>query len=175
MIITLTNSVPDGVLLRILENNKECILMEDTKGNTLLHYAAECKRVGWGDLCGRIAREFPELVVKENTTGLTALDLALENSGDISTRSEREVFFAACAEVCDLPDTIWDAFTITSRSVEKSFGSILKRSEAAAAKAFRCLSAKYRHRIHIVLLGAKSLPRDVVVKIITKVTATRRS
>ncbi|AGE53394.1 hypothetical protein ATCVGM07011_039L [Acanthocystis turfacea Chlorella virus GM0701.1] len=171
MILVMTNSVPDSVLNRVVKNYKECIPLEDTKGNTLLHYAAECKRVGWGTLCGNVAREFPELVLKKNTTGLTALDIALENSGDVSTRTEKETFFAACAEVCDLPYNIWDAFSITSRSIEKSFGSILKRSEASAAKAFSMLSAKYRHRIHTVLQCSKYLPRDVVVKIITKVTA----
>jgi hypothetical protein len=166
MILVMTNSVPYGVLRRILKNNKECVPLEDTKGNTLLHYAAEYKRVGWSALCGQIAREFPELVLKKNTTGLTALDIALENSGGVSTRAEREAFFSACAEVCDLPDIVWDAFPIASRHLEKSFGVILKRSEETAAKAFGLLSAKYQHRIHTVLLCTKYLPRDLVVKII---------
>jgi hypothetical protein len=168
MILVMTNSVPSGMLARILKNHKECFTLEDTKGNTFLHYAVECKRVGWGSLCGNIAREFPELVLKKNTTGLTALDIALENTGDVSTRTERETFFAACAEVCDLPDEIWDSFSTTSRSIEKSFGKILQRSEEAAAKAFGLLSAKYQHRIHIILKCVNSLPRDVVVKIIVR-------
>jgi ankyrin repeat protein len=172
MILVMTNSVPGSVLNRVVKNYKECVPLEDTKGNTLLHYAAECKRVGWGALCGIVAREFPELVLKKNTTGLTALDIALENSGDVSSRTEKETFFAACAEVCDLPDDIWNAFTFTSRSIEKSFGSILKRSEVSAAKAFGLLSSKYQHRIHTVLKCSKSLPRDIVVKIIVKVTQT---
>ncbi|AGE55846.1 hypothetical protein ATCVMO0605SPH_032L [Acanthocystis turfacea Chlorella virus MO0605SPH] len=172
MILVMTNSVPGGMLARILRNHKECFPLEDTKGNTFLHYATECKRVGWGTLCGNIARELPELVLKKNTTGLTALDIALENSGDVSSRTEKEIFFAACAEVCDLPDNIWSAFTFTSRSIEKSFGSILKRSEVSAAKAFGLLSSKYQHRIHTVLKCSKSLPRDIVVKIIVKVTQT---
>ncbi|AGE50040.1 hypothetical protein ATCVCanal1_024L [Acanthocystis turfacea Chlorella virus Canal-1] len=172
MILVMTNSVPGGVLGRILKNHKECIPLEDTKGNTLLHYAAECKRVGWGTLCGNVAREFPELVLKKNTAGLTALDIALENAGDVSTRTEKEAFFAACAEVCDLPDNIWDAFSTASRSIEKSFGAILKRSEESAAKAFGLLPVKYRHRIHTILKCSNSLPRDVVLKLVVYVTKT---
>jgi ankyrin repeat protein len=170
MILVMTNSVPGNTLLKMFEANERCFAVEDHRGSTVVHYAAVYKRVGWGKLSGKIVKAFPELVSKKDVRGNTPVDDALSDSGDIRSAEEREAFFAACAEVSDIPDKAWGTFRCPSRQIESSFGRILKRSEATAAKAFKFLSVENKERVRALLLCWKSLSTDVVINLVAKLT-----